>query len=302
MRPKAIARQLLPGAWYDRLRRRYHRRRRSRRERLVPLTLERLRAILADELGVGQGAVVFAHISLNGMNLAFPFSEVLPLLREMVGPQGTLLFPSTHLRGRAEPLLRQGLTFDARRSITTMGVIAELARRLPGAVRSLHPTNSVAALGPLAQALTATHSHSIYPCGAESPYYKITAHAGRIVGLGVSTSSLTFVHCVEDILQAAFPVETRGPRVYTATVRDMEGREQAVQTLAAHRRIRHRDVPGYMRRHVPPQIARDVEIDGASYFTAQSRELYDRMEELARGGITIYKRYTYRRSPLTRWL
>jgi len=257
------------------------------------------RSILRDDLGIDSGSVVFAHVSVNGLHLGFPFPRILNLLLERVGPRGTLLFPCSQLRGRAAPRLSAGLMFDPAREVTQMGIIPELARRHAGAVRSQHPTNSVVAIGPLAEELTRDHHKDPYPCGSMSPYYRIVEHDGLIVGLGTSTRVLTFVHCVEDLLKAEFPVQVRESRLYEARVRWHDDKDLTVATYAHHRRTRHRDVPGFIRRHISNQVAQDLRCCQAEFFRARARLLFERMEYLARRGVTIYRPWAYRRHPLS---
>ena len=296
-----LVHQLLPPAWQESLRRKYRMFRRRRLAAWPPASEEEFRRIVTDELGVRRGAVVFVHSATDRLNLDFSFFGVLPILQELVGPQGTLLFPCTHVRDRAEDYLRRGEAFDVQSAVTTMGILPEMARRLPAAVRSLHPTNSIVAIGKYARELTETHIRSVYPCGEESPYYKVMQYDGRIVGLGVTTSKLSFVHCVEDVWQDRFPVRTRTPEVFPARVIDRDGAEIIVPTVAQSRvtqALTPRSVPRFIRRYVTPEVCRDLRINGVEYFTADARRLYARMEELASQGITIYGRR--RQVPLRR--
>ena len=68
-----------------------------------------------------------------------------------------LLFPATHLVERPERWFERDEVFDVRRTPTAMGLLSEMARRQSDAARSLHPTHSVVAVGPLAGELVATH-------------------------------------------------------------------------------------------------------------------------------------------------
>lgn len=286
-----------------------HRRRQREYERLPGISEVDFRRLLLEDLGLASGQVVFIHVSLARLRLEFPFYRVLSLLREAVGEEGTLLFPSTQLKERPETWLARDEVFDVRATPTTMGAIPEFARRRQGACRSLHPTHSVAALGPLAEELTRTHPDSPYPCGESSPYYKAALAGGRIVGLGVDPSVLTFVHCVEDLWRERFPVETRSPRLYQGRVLDPDGRERVVPTLVSHPRIRWREIPRYVQRHVPSAICAVHRRHGAWFYVAEAGPLFRCMEELAGQGITIYSRLVYRGCPanrplswLARWL
>ena len=301
MLKKAVAR-LLPRQVYGKGRTLLHRYRRYERQRLPQLSESGFHSILENELGVGPGAVVFVHSSVGRMNLGFSFYRILAALREVVGEGGTLLFPSTHLSERPEDWLRRSEVFDVEKTPTSMGIIAEFARRQREAIRSLHPTHSVVAIGRYARELTAYHAESIYPCGEESPYYRMVHYDGLIIGIGVSTEVLTFVHCVEDRWKDRFPVETRDREVYEGRVRTGDGSEHVVKTLVAQRRIRWRNISGYVRRYIPAEVCRNLKIGGVNYYTARSKQLYAKMEELASRDITIYPRMIYRESPFSKVL
>lgn len=285
--------RLLPRNAYEYLRQRYRRYCAARRERLPPLSEAAFRAILTETLGLQRGAVVFVHSSLANMNLGFSAFRALAILEDVVGDEGTLLFPCTHLAERAEDYLRRDEVFDVRRARTTMGALPEVARRRPQAVRSLHPTNSVVALGRLAEELVRAHADSVYPCGRDSPYFKIVEHDGLIAGLGVSTRMLSFVHCVEDVLGPDFPVPTRTEEIFPARVLDWDGQERIIPTRAqttVTRRLAWRPVPRFLRQYVSPEICRDLQLAGVEFFVARARPLYARLEELAAHGMTIYGR------------
>jgi len=278
------------------------RRRRQATAAAPPISEDGFRDLLRERLGVVEGATVFVHSSAASLRTEFPFYRVLALLREVVGPEGTLLFPSWHYHGRAEDHLAGDPVFDVRRSPTTMGIIAEFGRRLDGAVRSLHPTNSVVAVGPLADELTRDHPRSVWPCGPESPIYRVSGSSGIILGLGVSAHNLSFVHAIEDELQDRFPVEVRSPIRYEGRVRGVDGREHVVPTLVHHRRIRWRNVEGFLERHVTPSAFEAHRIGGASFFRADAPRLLDEMRALARRDITIYWKAIHRDTVTARWI
>jgi hypothetical protein len=183
-----------------------------------------------------------------------------------------------------------------------MGLLSEIARRYPGALRSAHPTHSVVAIGRHARELIESHEHSIYPCDANSPYYKIVEFDGIIIGLGVTTRQLSFVHCVEDNLRHRFPLRTRTEEVYRATVRDRQGREVTIPTVAQTDVTLWLDIPRFMKRHVDPAVCRAIRLDGVDFFTARAKQLYVRMEELALKNVTCYTRGAYARHARARAL
>ncbi|MEW6749580.1 MAG: AAC(3) family N-acetyltransferase [Candidatus Latescibacterota bacterium] len=295
---RRAARLLLPPSVHGRLRGWAQERVRRRRQGRPPIGEREFACILREELALGPGDTVFVHASLDELHLSFPFYRVLPLLRQAVGPEGTLLFPGTQLVERPETWLARGEVFDVRRTPTSMGIVAELARRQPGAVRSAHPTSAVTGLGPRAAELLAGHAESVYPWGPGSPLAALARAGGRIVGIGVGVEVLTFVHCVEDLWGPRFPVQTRCSRVWEGRVRRADGRECTVPTLVAHPRIWWRHTPRYVRRHVPAGVLRSLVLRGAPFYRADAGALLARMEELAAAGTTIYNRLVYRGSPV----
>ena len=183
--------------------------------KLPALTEEALQAILSQQLGLVSGDNVIIHSSMDDLHLSFSFGKILTIVRSVIGDKGTMLFP-TFPRLPSYEFLKSGEVFDVRKTPSHMGILTEYARRQRDAVRSLHPTKSVCALGPLAHVLTATHHESPYAFDRRSPYYKLTEHGGKIIGLGVSTQRNSFVHCVEDVLKDDFPVRVHHPELFAA--------------------------------------------------------------------------------------
>ena len=243
--------------------------------------------ILAGRLGLAEGDTVFVHSSLDELHLAFPFGRILPLLKAVVGARGTVLFP-TYPGLPSYEFLARGHVFDVRRTPSFMGLLTEYARRQRDAVRSLHPTKSVCALGRLARELTAEHHLSPYPFDRPSPYYKLMECGGKVVGLGVSTRALSFVHCADDALRGEFPVRVYHPRLFAARCVDYEGREVTVETYAHDLSRMSHDIPRFMRAHVPAAACRDLKIKGAPFYRADAARLFGEMTGLARRGVTIY--------------
>jgi aminoglycoside 3-N-acetyltransferase len=78
-------------------------------------------------------------------------------------------------------------------------MIPEAFRCYPGAIRSLHPSHSVAAIGPAATWLIEDHEKARTPCGSGTPYLKALDRDCQIVFLGVGLESNTCFHTIEAI-------------------------------------------------------------------------------------------------------
>ena len=287
-----LAKKLLPAVAYESIVRKKKERERSRLARLPRLTESDFTEILTNDLRLASGDVVFVHSSLDQLNLDFPFYRVLTLLRNVIGPEGTMLFPAypNHRISSYEYLL-QGRVFDVRRTPSYAGLLTEFARKQPAAVRSLHPTKSVSAIGPLARELTSTHQLSRYPYDACSPFFKLTEHQSKIVGLGVWTSRLSFVYCVDDAMKEEFPARVYHDQVFSVPCIDYDGQTQIVETYAHNMQvIDAHEGPNFFRGHIAGDVCADLTIKGMKFFRVDASRFFDDLLALAKQGITVYPR------------
>lgn len=88
--------------------------------------------------------------------------------------------------------------FYVDRSPSCVGILPELFRNRPGVVRSLHPTHSVAALGPDAIELTNDDHRFDTPCARGSAWGKLLDRRATILLVGVDLRRNTFIHGVEE--------------------------------------------------------------------------------------------------------
>lgn len=254
----------------------------------APLSESGFREILTNELEISKGSIVFIHSSVDNLNIRFDTIRVLEILLETVGEEGTLVFPCWHFKLRAEDYLRSGKVFDVRRSPSALGMLSEMARRYPGAKRSLHPINSIVAIGKNADEITGSHHTDIYPCGEKSPYYLAMQLGGIIAGIGVNANFLSFVHCPEDIMKEQFPIKTRLDEVFEAKVKKVDGTVEIIKTLAAHPQIKNNNILKFLNNHIEKSICRNITIKGNRFFVAHPKELFDAMVELVKENKTIY--------------
>lgn len=279
-----IAYSILPKSSFKALSKLYYKYKKSL---FKPLSVEEFAKILV-ELGIRKGDVVFIHSSLDKLHLNFPVKDVLHLLEQTVGEEGTLLFPSWSYAGRTEDYIKNPDTlFDVKKSPTYLGLLPELARRKRAAHRSLHPTASVAAIGKYAEELTSEHEQSIYACDEKSPFYKMMSHKAKIIGLGEKTMSLSFLHCVEDVMGKEFPVELYYPHTAAVRVKNSEGIER-VMNVFVHKNEHFNNIPKFIKRNVPKNVCRDLKLKGVNYFNADASQLFEHLTRLAKEGKTIY--------------
>jgi aminoglycoside 3-N-acetyltransferase len=278
----------LPESWKRRLKSAQLRRRGARLRAHPAVTEEEFRVFASGRLGIQPGSLVFVHSSVDLLHFAFSPLRLLQILQDLVGPEGTLAFPSFPVEGTHETL-RAGRVFDVRRTPGGTGLLGELGRRSKGARRSLHPIRSVAAIGPMAERLVAHHHESPFPFSKSSPFALHAASGGLVVGLGVSTKNLTLVHVLDDAHPESLPTSPYIPELFRAPCRDTEGRETVVPTYAHDQRKMRFDVPRFVRRHFDRSVAEDVRWRGMDFFRVDAGPFVDGLVRLSERGITIYR-------------
>lgn len=253
------------------------------------LTKEAFVAILEDDLKIKKGDVLFIHASMRRLYLDFPKYEIMPILQESVGEEGTLLFPCWQFNTRAETYINENeIVFSYRDSPSAMGKLSDVLRSHPNACRSFHPTNSVIAIGRHAQELTQGHEDDIYPCGVHSPLYKMMKYKAKVLGIGVTVDNLTFVHVIEDTIKDKFPVKTRSDEIYNCTCIDRDGHQKTIHTLVATKAVSNRDVTAFFEREIPQEICTRITRQGMSFFSSETPQLYEKIKECAGRNQTIY--------------
>lgn len=290
---KKAIKQILPNRIVGYLSNTKRERERARLKALTPLMEEQFRRIVEDDLEVHKGSVVFVHSGIGGIRPGFTPVRLIELLLEIVGDDGTILFPTYPKLTSYEFLIANQVT-DIRSSKSYTGILTEKARTHPDAIRSLHPTKSVCAIGKYAREMTATHQESPRPYDSCSPYYKTAEYEGRVIGLGVATTYLSFTHCTDDHLKDEFPVQPYMEKLFDGRIVDYDGTERIVKTYTHDKAKMLHDVPKYMKKHIPDSICRDMTIEDRSFFTGDAARLFERMVELARQGITMYPRSVYK--------
>ena len=175
-------------------------------------------------LGVCSPDVILVHSSLSSFGYVKGGADaVIDGLLAAVAPAGTVMVPT--LTGSRELGLFRPPYFDVRASGCWTGRVPETFRRRSGACRSLHPTHSVAAIGPRGPEMLADHELSATPCGADTPYGRLVRADGWVVLLGVGLECVTLFHHVEEVVGLTYHMQ---PESVPATVVDYDGSSRKV--------------------------------------------------------------------------
>jgi aminoglycoside 3-N-acetyltransferase len=209
---------------------------------------------------------------------------------------GTLAVPTFTMSGGMADTLRVGGVFDLRNTPSGTGRITEIIRQHPGAVRSLHPTHSVSAVGARAGWLTEAHHHDSRSFGAVSPLGRLIEADGFVLGLGIDLGPVTFVHTVEDLSDFPISVYTADSPI-AAVCRDGNGRDVDVKVMA------HDPAASATRIDRPNGVAirsyitavlenfaglKWYKLGDGRMWLVPARRYYECLEQLKDRGITIY--------------
>ena len=183
-----------------------------KRVRLRPVLSEADLAEALKQVGVRRGSVLAVHASLSRFGYMRGGAEAFVRgLRKALGPRGTLAMPTHSNSVLGAP------PYDRKHSPSNTGAVTEYFRRRSGALRSVHPTHSVAAEGPMAETLLAGVRPDQAPLAREG-FWGALYDAGGDVLLMCPVRSATLLHAGEtwiDLPQApliAHALNSRGRR------------------------------------------------------------------------------------------
>lgn len=155
------------------------------------------------ELGICQGMNLLVHSSLRKVGKVEDGADgIIDTLLELLGPDGTLMMST--VSGNVYP---EQPVFHVEYTPSTVGVLGNVFRKRPGAIRSLHPVHSIAAMGPKAEFFTSGHLEANTPWSPDSPYGKLMRNNGYALFLGTDFSANTCLHALE--------IEARVPGLHT---------------------------------------------------------------------------------------
>ncbi len=161
-------------------------------------------------------------------------------IQTAIGTSGTLVIPTFSYS------FTKSQTFDVRNTPSSVGMVSEHFRCLPGVCRSADPIFSFACRGPLAEQLCAIPVQECF--GRTSVFAALHQLNAHIVDLGCSmTRGGTFMHYVE----TAHGVDYRYNKVFSGTVISASGearecsviykvRDLSRKSLADFRRLQNR--------------------------------------------------------------
>jgi aminoglycoside 3-N-acetyltransferase len=171
-----------------------------------------------------------------------------------------------------------------------MGFVTEIFRRMPGVIRSAHPTHSVAACGARAEELTRDHHLAETPCGKMSPYLRLLDVHGKILFLGADVSTMTFYHGVEEILEPRMPYSPFTKTWYELQTRDSTGTVRTTRTRLLDPEVsRRRDMNLLLPELRRAGVWREGRVGRLRVRLVSAGDVLDACERMAAQGRFVYR-------------
>jgi aminoglycoside 3-N-acetyltransferase len=165
---------------------------------LVPI-LERF-GVPSDGVLVVHSAI--ARLSRRGFRAEAIIEVLIDYMRD-----GNLFMPTMTWR----TVTPENPNWDELETPSHTGVLTEIFRKRYASARSIHPTHSVAGLGPVARLLLSRHHIDDTPVSGNSPYGLMRDYEAYILMIGVGLETSTAIHLAEEAVNVDLyvrPAET----------------------------------------------------------------------------------------------
>ena len=242
------------------------------------------------EIGLKSGEVVMLHSSLSKMGYVEGGAQtIIDSILKVIGDEGTLVMPAFPAIGFNYDYLMTDPVFDILNTPSKMGVITEVFRKMKQVKRSLHPTDSVCALGNQADYLTKDHVNQLTPYNQNSPFYRLCELKAKIILLGVDLNSLTNFHTLEDaVSDFEYPV-------YHQTLFDTHLINESGKTLVMKTKVHNpffskkRKCNDFIKPFTNARFMTSFKIGLANCYCIESDKLHKLMiENYTLKGISLY--------------
>jgi aminoglycoside 3-N-acetyltransferase len=237
--------------------------------------------------------ILMVHCSYNSLTPMYrdnPIKLLKAFLR-IAGPDRTLAMPAFFFGTPEKYYLdyyRANPLFNVRRTPSQMGIVSELFRKVSGVLRSLHPTHSVCAFGPLADELTRSHHLSSAECGPLSPFGVMARYKTAILGVGTEYyRTLTQVHAIEDHMGPDFPIPREPEEPISVTLIDAASRHipYVMSPPLSHKFVlKIERLAGFLR----PGVLREWKYKGVPFYCVEASEINRALGAAAASGKTLY--------------
>ncbi len=242
------------------------------------------------KIGISSGDTILVHSSLSKIGYVEGGAKtIINSFNTVLGKDGTIAMPAFPAIGFNYDYLKTQPVFDVSKTPSKMGTITEEFRQQNNVKRSLHPTDSVCAIGKEAEYLTNTHFNQLTPYNQNSPFYKLTLLKGKIILLGVDLNSLTNFHTLEDVVEDfKFPVYHQ--TIFDTSLVDEHGVKLTMKTKV-HNPVysKKRQCNAFIKPFLNDGVLQEFTIGFAQCYMLDAYKLHHWMlDNYKSKGITLY--------------
>ena len=188
-----------------------------------------------EKLGSLASDTLFMHSSLSTLGYIVGGSKaVVDGVHQWIGEK-TLVMPThTYCYPDEEGYVP---AFDVSSTPSQVGAITEYFRHLPEAIRSIHPTHSIASIGPDSEEICWGHENCSTPCGFGTPYDRLIKKNCSVLMFGVSMKTYTLFYTAMAAAELPYLYE---PEPYELRVKDRVGAGKIVMMWRQNIKIPNR--------------------------------------------------------------
>ena len=181
-------------------------------------------------LGIEAGDIALVHSSLSKIGYIENGPETfVQALQEVLSDKGTLLMPTSPNAEYQYDFIKKKPVFDVLNTPSKTGKITEVFRQTKDVVRSVHPTEPVAAWGNNSKWFVEGHFDELTPYTKNSPFARVSEAGGKLIYVGVTLDNAgTNLHTLEDAVDFKFPIYA--DEIFEVEVIDEKGEKHSVKT------------------------------------------------------------------------
>ncbi len=224
---------------------------------------------------VKQGDTIVVHTSYKSLGgVEGGADTVIDVMRELVGRDGTVLFPAFNFQSWTETHY-----WDVLETPSKMGMITELARLRPDAKRTPHPIYSFSVWGARTDEFSKADDVEAYgPNSAFALFHKIN---GTIVSIGLDfNSTFSMHHYIEYNVGCDYRRVKEFSGIYVGYDRVPKIKTHSM-FVRNNERVKTYIVPG-MNDLLNAGVIKEVQVGAAKVHFATANEFYDNMSVIVR--------------------
>lgn len=238
--------------------------------------LEELKDVLLYEFGLKAGDRIIVSSSFGNLNGNYTPKDVVELLMEIVTPKGTIMMPY-YPPTNSTIWAKENQVFDMVKTKSGTGVLTNVFSKMPGVIKTLHPTKAVCVWGKDAEELSLNHDKSTTPFYWDSPYGRLLIKGSKSLGLGLK--NIPIFHTFEDVLANPYSFHYQSKKYKLKLIKEDKS-EVEIETYVHDDKILDKcPAAGDYVASLHPKSFKKLKFGTAFLFTVDNNELFETVKE-----------------------